>query len=152
MSRSLSLLLCLFISPALASLQECQQLQGADRLACSETLLKEYEAWFTRQGMPLLDNQELAASMAQQDFGIEQQRLAEKKQLLDKVEATVMGVQKDPYGKLTLTLDSKQIWKLADKGPRIKKGDRVEISRGALGAFYLKKSGTTRKARARRIQ
>lgn len=157
---SFATLLVLFSATSWAGLEQCQQLnEQQERLACSEKLLKAYESYFVSKGLPLLSAQqpskevkELAAKQAKDDFGREQQKLAEKKKELETLEATVKQVKKNAYGKLTLTLDNQQIWKLTDKGPRIKKGDAIVIERGTLGSFFIKKAGTSRKARAKRVK
>lgn len=159
----------LFSQSAWAGLAECQTLSSqAKRLKCSEQLLSAYENYFVKQGLPLLDAKSAPVTSASApikvktehseikqaaaNFGLEQKILAKKRQELASVSAKVLKVRKDAYGKLTLILDNQQIWKLAEKGLRLSKGHQVVIERGALGAFYLKKQGSSRKARAKRIQ
>lgn len=157
---SLSLALLCFSATSWAGLEQCQQLKDPQqRLRCSEQLLQAYEAYFNKKGLPLLSSKETAKGVdkyvkaqAKENFGMEQKKLEEEKKEIETIAAVVEKIKKDPYGKLILTLNNQQIWKLTDKGPRIKKGDSVEISRGALGSFYVKKVGTSRTARAKRIQ
>ena len=153
-------LLILISFPSWGGLKECQSLTNDKaRLACSETLLQAYEAYFVEQSMPFLEPKQtvseiekLVAAQVQDDFGMEKAKLAQQNKELMSLSAKVLVVKKNAYGKLTLTLENQQIWKLTEKGLRVKKGDFVFIERGALGSFFIKKSGSSRKYRTKRVQ
>ncbi|GGA64415.1 hypothetical protein GCM10011369_02210 [Neiella marina] len=91
-------------------------------------------------------------SSPEEQFGLEQQIIKQEVKKLEAITGIVTAVSKDAYGKLTLGLDNEQRWKLQSKGPRISKGDTVIIERGTLGSFYLRKEGSSRTSRAKRLE
>ncbi|MBW8189938.1 hypothetical protein K0504_02740 [Neiella marina] len=173
------LVACLLISvPAAnavdwqAEWQLCSSVSNdKQRLACFDGITKRQFASPERQDLtsntkpvvPVADvpEQSISASSeaavvaakpsAQQAFGLEREIAKQQTKELDEISAEVTAVSKDPYGKLTLTLDNQQRWKLQEKGPRLKTGDTVIVSRGALGSFYVNKAGVSRKSRAKRL-
>lgn len=68
----------------------------------------------------------------------EMERRAAQGDSLERLEATVVEVVKQPRGELTLTLDNGQVWtqKTAD-ALRIRAGDRVVIKSASFGSFLL---------------
>lgn len=65
-------------------------------------------------------------------------RQAAKGESLERLEATVVELVKQPRGELVVTLDNGQIW--AQKGSetvRVRVGDRVVIKSAAFGSFLL---------------
>ncbi|TMP34817.1 hypothetical protein [Pseudoalteromonas rubra] len=67
--------------------------------------------------------------------------------------AQITKVKKSPLGKVTVTLNNGQTWKQVDSDSfRAKSGDEVVISRGTLNSFLMKKVGTNRAIRVKRLQ
>lgn len=84
-------------------------------------------------------------------FGLEAQIQREKSDTLPEITAVVGKVEKAPKGKLIITLDDGQVWRQTDTETlRLKSGDTVVISRGMIGAFYLKKTSGKKRIRVKR--
>lgn len=67
--------------------------------------------------------------------------------------AEVASVQRDPRGLQYLTLDNGQVWRELSNGRvRFAAGDRVELSRGALGSVNLRVEGRTGYVKVRRVE
>ena len=72
---------------------------------------------------------------------------------LDEVTSRVSGVEKNPLGKLVLSLDNGQVWVQLDSSTfRVESGDVVRIRRAALGSYLLTGTGGKRTIRVRRSQ
>lgn len=70
---------------------------------------------------------------------------------LSEITAVVGKVEESLRGKLIITLADGQVWRqTGNEDVKIKAGQTVTISRGMLGAFYLKKQGTKRRIRVKR--
>lgn len=67
--------------------------------------------------------------------------------------STVQTVATDKRKKSVITLANGQQWQQIDQGYiRIKIGDRCTIERGAIGSFFLRVDGITKKIRVRRVE
>jgi hypothetical protein len=72
---------------------------------------------------------------------------------LEKVIYTVAKIKKNIRKKLTIYFENGQVWKQNDTITfRLKKEDKVEISAGILGSFFLKKMNTNKAIRVKRIK
>ncbi|MEL7538579.1 MAG: hypothetical protein AAFZ58_13335 [Pseudomonadota bacterium] len=72
--------------------------------------------------------------------------------VLDRLEAAVTDVTELASGRLAVELDNGQRWQQTESERiRIKANDRIEIRRGRLGAYFLKKVGTNRSVRVKRV-
>ncbi|MCV2884584.1 hypothetical protein OE749_07745 [Aestuariibacter sp. AA17] len=84
-------------------------------------------------------------------FGIEHRASTESAK--EKIFATVTSIDKDAYNKIRVTLSNGHVWKQTDsQRMSLNKGDEVYVERGVLGAFYLSKEESNRRARVKRIQ
>jgi hypothetical protein len=83
------------------------------------------------------------------NFGIEHKTALQNAQ--DKLTGVVAKVKKSPYGKLKIYLENGQQWDQVDRGKlKVTIGDKVEIERGSLGAFFLVKKGSDRRIKVKR--
>lgn len=83
-------------------------------------------------------------------FGL---KAAELIQAPEKIGSTIVKVKANPFGHLTVTLANGQVWRQAEtKEMRLKKGDQVFIKEGALGSYFLGKTGTHQSSRFKRIK
>ena len=72
---------------------------------------------------------------------------------LDEVTSRVSGVERNPLGKLVLSLDNGQVWVQLDSSTvRIESGEVVRIRRAALGSYLLTGAGGKRSIRVRRSE
>lgn len=86
------------------------------------------------------------------DFGMAEKVLRERKAEMQSINAQVSAVQKSIAGNNTITLANNQRWsQTGSRSIRIKVGDTVVISRGAIGSFMMKKQGTSRTIRVKRV-
>ena len=84
---------------------------------------------------------------------IEKKKRQESGYNLEKVVYTVAKIKKSITKKLTIYFENGQVWKQNDGIKfRLKKEDKVEISAGMLGSFFLKKINTNRAIRVKRIK
>jgi hypothetical protein len=58
---------------------------------------------------------------------------------LRRIDATVESISKQDEGRLTLRLDNGQVWAQSEEGAdlKLKAGDKVTITRGLLGSYWL---------------
>jgi hypothetical protein len=49
----------------------------------------------------------------------------------------VTAVEKDPYGRLIITLDNGQVWKQKEGRIRAKVGDTARVRRGGMGGYFI---------------
>lgn len=135
------LLAALLLSAAAANadsltkqLRACATIKSdGERLACYDTLGNSLD------------------QRAEQNFGHEQQRIAEEAP--DSINAAITSVQAGAYGKLVLALDNGQVWRQSDSA-RVNwsQGDKVLVERGLFGSFFMKDADGGRKIRVRRVQ
>lgn len=84
-------------------------------------------------------------------FGLEHKNITAEGE--ENIEAIVKNIKKAPYGELIITLDNNQVWRQSGtEGMSLKKADLVEIRRGALNSFLLKKVGLNRSIRVKRVK
>lgn len=84
-------------------------------------------------------------------FGQEQKNVI--KGAPESILATINVAQKGAYGKYTFQLDNGQIWRQVDSTRVIwKGGEQIELDRGVLGAFYMRKVSGGRSVKVKRIQ
>ena len=97
-------------------------------------------------------NKEIAtqAVSAENDFGKAPVTPAKD---VDSIEAVIVKVEYRNHGKRALHLDNGQSWIQVDSSsqPKLKSGEAIRISRGALGSFVLKKQNSNRRLRVKRL-
>lgn len=88
---------------------------------------------------------------AEQDFGQEQQRIAEEAP--DSISATIAGIRDGAYNKVIVTLDNGQVWQQNDSG-RVHwdQGEKVLVERALFGSFFMKSAEGGRKIRVKRVK
>ena len=88
---------------------------------------------------------------AESDFGMPP--AARVSDEIDEIEATITDLSKSSSGKFTITLDNGQVWRQTSTSTmRISEGDAVVIERASLGSFKLKKAGTKRSMKVKRVR
>ncbi len=91
-----------------------------------------------------------APQSAEDKFGLEHKREREKE--LDSIVSEVVAISESKRGDITITLKNGSKWRQVESSSlRIKKGSKVEIKRGVLGAFYLGVQGLSRQMKVKRI-
>lgn len=89
---------------------------------------------------------------AEKQFGQEQKQAIEEAP--DSITATITEATEGAYGKYIFTLDNGQIWRQVDSSSRAiwRGGEQVEIERGALGSFLMRKTSGGRSLRVKRVK
>jgi homogentisate 1,2-dioxygenase len=65
----------------------------------------------------------------------------------------VTSIRKDRFGDLVMTLDNGQTWHQTEGGAlQIKEGTAIVISRGVLGAYFLKAASGNRSIKVKRVE
>ena len=62
-------------------------------------------------------------------------------------------MQKTPYGKLIITLETGQVWRQTNSTSlRLKPGQEVYVEEGALGSYFLGKESSNKRIRVKRLK
>ena len=86
------------------------------------------------------------------NFGLEKQKLRENKTQLESISASVISIQDLASAQKIFSLDNQQRWQQISSGTfRIKVGDTVVLTRAAFGSFKLKKQGSNRAIKVKRL-
>ncbi len=131
-------ILLLTCGDANAGWQSCKAITSAEqRLQCYD----QYAASLEQQ----------SAKESKADFGLTPTFAAET---IDKIENTISRIDRGTRGRRIISLKNNQVWIQVGSSsqPRLAQGDRVRIERGALGSFVLKKNGSNRSLRVKRLK
>lgn len=92
-----------------------------------------------------------ALEQKKQEFGLPAKVPSQE---IDAITSTITRVETFSRGKRRITLDNGQVWRQVggSSRPRLEVGDRIAIERAALGSFLLKKEGSNRSLRVRRVE
>ena len=126
------------------SLERCAAIEESTaRLAC-------YDAAQTDRAADSDASTSEPGESEEGDFGFEARVLPKTP---DQITSAVARVSRDPFGKLTLTLENGQVWKQIDtKRLHIRDDSRVVIRKAALRSFLLHLEGSTTTTRVRRLE
>jgi len=130
-------------------ISECRQIQQDDkRLACYDKIsIKNIKNKAKQATAKVADKP--ATKVDINEFGLK----AKKENEPDAFVATVVKLKKNPYGLFTITLDNGQIWKQIDSRKfRLKVDNKIQIEKGALGSFKLKKVDSNASTRVKRVK
>lgn len=87
---------------------------------------------------------EEAAELVSEALGVED---------VDRIEASVSRVQRDPYDRLYIDLDNQQRWKQTEVARfNLKAGEPIIITRNVLGSYMLEKKSGGRRIRVKRLK
>ncbi len=89
------------------------------------------------------------------DFAKHQVEKTEEEKLgqITEITASITKLKKLIRGEYQITLDNEQLWQQkGDTKISLKVGQRVVLTKGSLGAVYLKKESTNKRIRVRRLQ
>jgi hypothetical protein len=80
-------------------------------------------------------------------------RYSEKEREFDEMSSVVKSAKRNLHKKWKIELQNGQVWieKGGDKLAKFKEGDSIVVMRGIMNSFQLKKVGTKRRIRVRRI-
>ena len=85
------------------------------------------------------------------NFGLD--KVIEPKDKVEKITSVISAIQKTPYGKLIVTLESGQVWRQTNNTTlRLKRGQEVYVEEGALGSYFLGKESSNKRIRVKRSQ
>lgn len=92
-----------------------------------------------------------AVVAAESDFGVEHVKEVEGP---DEIRLTIASAVKNQYDQFKFKFEGGQVWQQKDtnRSAKFKAGDRVIIERGTFGSFFLKKVGTNRTVKVKRIK
>jgi hypothetical protein len=83
------------------------------------------------------------------NFGLD--KVIEPKDKVEKITSVISAIQKTPYGKLIVTLESGQVWRQTNNTTlRLKPGQEVYVEEGALGSYFLGKESSNKRIRVKR--
>ncbi len=82
-------------------------------------------------------------------FGLS--KVIEPQEKIEKITSVITSVQKNPYGKLIITLETGQVWRQTNSTSlRLKPGQEVYVEEGALGSYFLGKESSNKRIRVKR--
>jgi hypothetical protein len=82
-------------------------------------------------------------------FGLS--KVIEPEEKVEKITSVITSVQKTPYGKLIITLETGQVWRQTNSTSlRLKPGQEVYVEEGALGSYFLGKESSNKRIRVKR--
>ncbi|WP_293646889.1 hypothetical protein [Thiolapillus sp.] len=122
--------------------QNCRSISNdSERLACYD----RYALALDKETAPPTTEEQKAA------FGLPQKSPAEN---LHDISSRISKVETASRGKRILILENGQTWRQVGSSsqPRLAAGDTIVIEKGALGSFVLKKQGSNRSLRVKRIR
>jgi len=91
------------------------------------------------------------SSSKEEKFGDEHIKKTDNDSNIDSVNFLIEKVRKDNHEKWLITFSNSQVWKQTDSSYlSLHEGDNVIISKGLLGAFYLKKVGQSKQIKVKR--
>lgn len=92
-----------------------------------------------------------AVVAAESDFGVEHVKEVEGP---DSIAVVIKEVVKNAFGERKFYFENGQVWRQTDgvSSGKFPEGLEVTIERGVLGAFFLKKPGTNRTVKVKRIK
>ena len=121
---------------------DCRNIgNDSERLACYDAYALSLK---NQSSSPTTEEQQAA-------FGLPRQSPAEN---LHDISDRIGKIDTIGHGVRILTLENGQVWRQVGSSsqPRLKPGDLVAIEKGALGSFILKKEGSNRSLRVKRIR
>ena len=122
----------------------------------AQTLQEEIEtcAQYSNDAKRLQCFDKLAGGLkqhAEKQFGQEMQAATEDAP--ESITATISEVREGAYGKHTFVLDNGQVWRQTGSSRVVwKGGEQVELERGVLGAFYMRKTSGGRSVKVKRVK
>ena len=160
----LAVISCLFLTQSATAeesaltnrLQDCSQIeQDQARLTCFDGLTASIDLAVVVSSNAIISGPMKPSAADIDAFGKEQlQKSAEElAQEVNHITLTVSKLAKSVRGQWKITFVNGQKWQQNDSTSfRIKTGDRVVLSKGALGAVYLKKEHTHKRINVKRLK
>jgi len=133
------------------ALKACSMIENDfKRLVCYDQIIAGKSIDVSTAKAPIMVEQSKAVNK-EEKFGLEHKNIstnAEPEQV-----SLVEKVKKAPHGELIITLANGQVWRqLGTDNFRIKAEAEVTIMRGALNSFLLKKMGSNKTIRVKRVK
>lgn len=133
------------------ALKACSMIENDfKRLVCYDQIIAGKNIDISTAKTPVMVEQSKTLNK-EEKFGLEHKDIsanAESEQI-----ALVKKVKKAPHGELILTLANGQVWRqLGTDNFRVKVEAEVTIMRGALNSFLLKKMGSNKTIRVKRVK
>ncbi|PAJ71805.1 hypothetical protein CJF42_24755 [Pseudoalteromonas sp. NBT06-2] len=133
------------------ALKACSMIENDfKRLVCYDQIIAGKSIDVSNVKMPIKTEQKKVESKTDK-FGLEHKNIsvnAEKEQV-----AAVKKVKESLHGELIVTLTNGQVWRqLGTNDFRVKADNEVIIMRGALNSFLLKKMGSNKTIRVKRVK
>ena len=103
---------------------------------------------------PATDAKNVSDLTDEEQFGMTKKLLSQKTSFkeIENISSVVLKVETSSHGVRTFQLDNGQTWKqVGTDSFRAKGSDKVEIIRASLGSFLMKKAGTNRSIRVKRV-
>ena len=144
-------------SDLLLNLTDCSTILSSDeRLACFDKLVTasaNESVMATTAVTPSITDKILAEDKLVDNFAKEHIKKTKKEQGPNSIFATVSKVKKLLRGQWILYFENGQKWQQTDTSKvKFKVGNKVRLSKAALGAIYLYKDGSNRSIKVKRLK
>jgi hypothetical protein len=135
---------------ALRSLTDCRAVaEAAARLACFDAAVARLDAAERAGEVVVLDRDQVRTAKREAfgfsipSFDLFDRDQRQREEEVDRVESPVASAVRDGVGKWVVNLQNGQTWRQTDSRalPRVRRGDKVELRRGALGSFFMRVGG-----------
>ncbi|MBO9489975.1 hypothetical protein J7384_06335 [Endozoicomonas sp. G2_1] len=147
----------------LSELNKCSVVKDSlERLVCYDELVKKVNLGSLPQpraqqksssSVPASINTVNTKKSVVDDFGKEHIRNRVEPDVVDNVNFVIAKVEKNKSGKWLITFVNGQQWKQIDSTTlRLKAGQEVELKKGVLGAFFLKRLDAKKRLRVKRLK
>lgn len=138
---------------AVAAVKNDLLMVAAEPVATKEAKKAVIKANAVAQTSPVKSEPVASKEQLVSGFGNEH-KVAEEQRNFDQVSFVIKSVDRSLRELLQIEFDNGQVWHQTDNDKRAKfsVGDVVVIKRGVLSAFYMKKAGSHRQVRVKRIK
>ena len=152
------------------AVEDCREIvDDTQRLACFDKMAKNVErythaapiATTEKQGLKSevalsrdVENAPITQSMVEQpsvEFGLEGRR--DRENYIDEKSLIITSISQTVRGKNRFTFNDNSVWQQTDnKFLKLSVGQKVQIERGILGAFYLGVEGLNKRLKVKRLK
>ena len=133
------------------ALKACSMIENDfKRLVCYDKIIAGKNIDVSATKAPVVVEQTKTITK-EKEFGLEHKNISENSD--SEQVALAKKVKKSLHGELVITLDNGQVWRqIGTDSFRLKADNEVIIMRGALNSFLLKKAGSNKTIRVKRVK
>ena len=138
--------------------EQCRSLSSeTSKLSCFESAFSAFDAQPVNEELtlPATAHDDLASQRTLPPLASisDERRFGLKDENLDYIQASIAKIEKDSQSKRYIWLDNDQVWKENTVSRlQLKEGDKIKITTGVLGNFFLESARSHRRVKVQRIK